>query len=115
MATPPALYLDTIAIASAAPGAAPAALAAVIATLQVAAATSRERAVGDVVAVGSLAGTVTGATAAARLHPPAGLPFFTADVSAPLTPPRAPPTPWPLQPPLAPLQALPRSPSLAPS
>jgi hypothetical protein len=66
MATP--MTVDVVAIASAAFDVASSDLTMTIASLQAAAATSRERAVGVVAAVGAPVGTTAVATAAAHPH-----------------------------------------------
>jgi hypothetical protein len=74
MATPPAVIVITVTLAAA--GIAPTALPAAISTIQVAAAASRERAVGVVAATGTPAGPAAGAVgslaAAATVGIPAG-------------------------------------------
>jgi hypothetical protein len=80
MATPPPIRFDTVTIALVTAGITPTALAAAIATLQVVANASYERAMGVVV------GTTASATAAACPHPPAGPPFIVVGVSAPADP-----------------------------
>jgi hypothetical protein len=128
MATP--LAVDVITVATAATGVAPAALVAAITTLQVAAAASRERAVGAASAAGALAGTIAGAASPWATTAVTGAPTGTV-VGAPtstaacatgtrprrhcprlpqlsLAPPQAPPqallAPGPLQPSLEPPQ-----------
>jgi hypothetical protein len=72
MVTPPAFGLDTVAIASAATGVAPAALATAISTVQATAVASCERVV-----------AAAGATPIVHPHPLVGPPFLAVDASAP--------------------------------
>jgi hypothetical protein len=74
----PSDAIDTVVIASAAASIALTALAAAIATIQVAATTSREHVVGAIKATDTPTGIVVGTTAAMQPHPTPDLPFFTA-------------------------------------
>jgi hypothetical protein len=82
MATPPPLGLNIVIVASTVAGVAPVALAAAIATLQAADASSRERVVGAVVAASAPASTAAGATATVRPHPSDDPPFVAAGMRA---------------------------------
>jgi hypothetical protein len=86
MTTP--LSVDVITVASAAADITPAALAAAISTLQVAAAASRECAMGVVAVAGAPVGTVAGATVVAHPHPSDSPPFVAASANTPAGPAR---------------------------